>query len=90
MKKVTYGVALSNDQCIFDSQDGFGTPEEALSWASGRGGSYVVQIENSRDSELGISVNAICTDHGMSYRYYDGLEWRWRDISVAEIIEKVK
>ena len=39
-----YGVTLSNDSVIFDSQEGFDTLRDALVWAIGRGPKYNIQI----------------------------------------------
>nr|DAM02626.1 MAG TPA: hypothetical protein [Caudoviricetes sp.] len=39
-----YEVSLSNDSCIFDSEVGFETIEEAIEWGLGRGHRYVLQV----------------------------------------------
>lgn len=46
MGKYTYGVTLLNRDCAFDF-DEFESLDEAIDWASGRGGSYVVLIGQS-------------------------------------------
>ncbi len=86
MEKVTYDVGLSNRDCIFDSTDKFESPEDALDWADGRGGDYVIQIGNSRG--INLNVSASDTKHGMRYQIYNG--WAWEKISRAEIINAVK
>lgn len=39
-----YEVCLSNDSCIFDSEVGFDTIEEAIEWGLGRGHRYVLHV----------------------------------------------
>lgn len=39
-----YEVSLSNDSCIFDSEIGFDTIEEAIEWGLGRGHRYVLHV----------------------------------------------
>ena len=80
MKK--YDVTLSNKDCIFDSAEGFEGIADVLKWASGRGGTYVVQLGDGTDSP-GISLSA--TDNGSETtfsRYYPG---GWVRVTVAEI-----
>ena len=48
MKK--FNCTLSNDDCIFDSCDGFDTALEAIEWGRGKGSSYSIQI-NYEDPE---------------------------------------
>lgn len=44
LKIMKYEVGLSNDSCIFDSEVGFDTIEEAIEWGLGRGHRYVLHI----------------------------------------------
>ena len=48
MKK--YDVTLSNKDCIFDSAEGFEGIADVLKWASGRGGTYVVQLGDGSET----------------------------------------
>ena len=78
-----YSVGLSNESCLFDLCDGFETVDEALDWASGRGGTYVIQIRNDRRDDAGISISATDGEDGMEYRYYDG--WQFGTVTRADI-----
>lgn len=42
--EMKYEVSLSNDSCIFDSEIGFDTIEEAIEWGLGRGHRYVLHV----------------------------------------------
>lgn len=75
MKK--YNVTLSNNSCIFDSCDGFDTVAEALEWASGRSGKYVIQLAKEVNGEEVdfLSVAASTCDGQTVYSYYNIAVW---------------
>lgn len=75
MKK--YNVALSNDSAIFDSMDGFGSVCDALEWASGRGGKYVIQLAKEVNGvEVDFVSIAATTQRGKTtYAYYNICAW---------------
>ena len=50
-----YDVSLANRDCIFDEASGL-CFEDALSFASGRGGVYVVHILHHGATEAGVSL----------------------------------
>lgn len=75
MKK--YNVALSNDSCLFDSQDGFDSVAEAMEWASGRGDKYVIQIAkdiNGEETDF-LSISAVTKRGKTTYSYYNICAW---------------
>lgn len=61
MKK--YNVTLSNNQSIFDFRDGIETIEEVITFASGRGASYIVHV----DRDDGVFIKAIHNSDDNSY-----------------------
>lgn len=63
---MTYEVSLSNDSCIFDSEIGFDTIEEAIEWGLGRGPHYVLQIgaQDGYTVSLGVSGNKVVANVG--------------------------
>ncbi len=80
-----YEVSLNNKSCLFDSAT-FDTAREAISWASGRGGTY--------------TVNIVCPNWpgGYSYSETDTAKRQWREkyywethqwirISIDQILE---
>lgn len=75
MKK--YNVALSNESSIFDSCEGFASVAEALEWASGRGGKYVIQIAKEvNGEEVNFLSIAASTRRGKTtYSYYYISAW---------------
>lgn len=78
-EKAMIECGLSNGSCLFDSGR-FDTVQEALEWAMGRGGEYVIQI--AREGEMGISIGV----DGEKLKYYDG--FGWEEIS-QEDVEKM-
>lgn len=79
--KENYSVILSNGSAAFDEGD-FGTVEEAIEWAKGRGESYVMQIEGKRGYE---SVTMTDDDE---YSIYNGMEWV--DYTQDELTRRLK
>ena len=71
-------VALSNRDCIFDSSE-FPTLEEALTFARGRGGIYVVQLSRGEDPGAVFSYDSDADE----FSRFDG--WEWHTIPTADI-----
>lgn len=74
-----YSVSLSNQDCIFDSADGFATAKDAMVWALGRGGKYVAQIQND-DVDGAFHSFSVSDD---CIRTFDG--WDWVDVNLDDI-----
>lgn len=70
----TYDVWLTNDQCSFDSAEGFETVEEAIEWASGRGARYGADFSSSDASCLADFVKVTCYGNGSFYKGEDWVE----------------
>lgn len=72
-----YEVGLSNEQCLFDSNT-FNTLDEALAFASGRGGTYTVNISSfdSKGDMIG-SVHLSASDTGSDtlFKLFDCVNW---------------
>jgi hypothetical protein len=87
MKK--YNVALSNNSCIFDSCDGFCSVAEAISWASDRGGEYVIQIAKEVDGKevdfLSIGASTSCGRTTYSHYYICD----WEPVTVEQIARMI-
>lgn len=84
-----YNVTLSNDSAIFDSCDGFDSVAEALEWASGRGGTYVIQLarETNGDEVDFISISAAVRKGKTTYsRYFPG---GWIDVTQEQIADMI-
>lgn len=77
----TYSVILSNSSAAFDEGD-FATVEEAIKWAKGRGGSYVMQIEGKRWHE-----SVAMTDDG---KFSILGRMGWVDYTQEELIRRLK
>lgn len=85
MKK--YEVVLSNRNSIFDSRNGFDSVADAMEWASGRGGTYVIHIGSNDPNGNGLSISATCSNGKTNYKYYYIAEWQ--SITVAEIASMI-
>ena len=79
-----YNAALSNKTCVFDSAE-FENPEEVIKWASGRGGSYTLQV-----GVVGVE------SPGLSFSTYNGKKWSrftpwdgWKDLSKKDVIKMI-
>ena len=72
MKK--YNAALSNDSCVFDESFGFESISDAIQWATGRGGRYIIQLDAGK-CEQGECVSISYDDDAHVYAHYDGWEW---------------
>ena len=61
-----YEVSLSNDSCIFDSEIGFDTIEEAIEWGLGRGHRYVLQVgaQGGNTVSFGVAGNKVVANVG--------------------------
>lgn len=81
----TFDVCLSNDSSIFDRARGFKHIEDALDWADGRGGKYVIQIGRTGVESSGISI--AYDSRTKVYSYYDVCQWV--DIPEDEIVEYI-
>lgn len=80
MKK--YDATLSNKDCVFNRAEGFESIADALEWASGRGGTYVIHLNDGTD---GPGVSLSVTDNGSETtfsRYYPG---GWVHVTAAEV-----
>ena len=77
-----YNVVLSNDSCIFDSFDGFDTIDEAIEFAIGRGGRYVIQLD-AGNAEAWESIRITYDCETKTFSHYDG--WEWVNIKPEEI-----
>ncbi len=66
-----YEVCLSNDSCIFDSETGFATIEEAIKWGLNRGNRYVIQIgaQDGDTVSLGVAGNKITANVGSPWEH---------------------
>lgn len=84
-----YNVALSNDSAIFDSCDGFDSVAEALEWASGRGGTYVIQLvrETNGDVVDFVSISATVRKGKTTYSRY--LPGGWIYVSPEQIADMI-
>lgn len=85
---VTYGAYLANDSCIFDTQIGFDTPEEALEWASDRGGNYNIIIGIDGSIDPGVNVIASCRNGVTRFQYYNGREYPY--VSAEQVCTMVR
>ena len=85
MKNDTYDVALSNKDCIFDSRHGFESIAEAMEWAMGRGGNYVIQISRENADAPGCCISAECNADSTETRLYWYNGWEWEQIDVEDI-----
>lgn len=74
-----YNVTLANKDCIFDSGT-FQTLQEAISFARGRGGKYVVHIVKG----TGLGVSCPYDSDTDTFSWYDGYEWHPVDIPAIE------
>lgn len=61
-----YNVSLLNNDCLFDSKDGFDDFSKAVEWSAGRGDKYVVNIEIEKDNEI-IGIGHYCWKDGNFY-----------------------
>lgn len=66
-----YEVCLSNDSCIFDSETGFDTIEEAIKWGLNRGNRYVLQIgaQGGDTVSLGVVGNRVTANVGSPWEH---------------------
>lgn len=80
-----YNVTLTNRDSIFDSACGFETVAEALEWASGRGGRYVVQIDNGRPCADFSFISISAEDFDGVTRFQRSTPAGWEYISVDQI-----
>lgn len=53
--KNTYAVTLWNEQCCFDSENGFTSLKAVQLWANGRHGKYDVHIYKNGSEEIYLS-----------------------------------
>lgn len=81
-KIMKYEVSLSNDSCIFDSETGFDTIEEAIEWGLGRGHRYVLHI-GAQDSGA-VSFGVV----GDRLTINIGSPWE-RTFSAAQSLDKI-
>lgn len=81
-----FNVCLSNSSCIFDSCNGFDTVQEALDWASGRGGTYVVQIAREVNGEE-VSFLSVAADNrrGSKTRFSRQMFSGWVTVTAEDI-----
>ena len=79
-----YDAALINKTCVFDSAE-FANPEEIINWASGRGGSYTLQV-----GVVGVE------SPGISFGTYNGKKWArftpwdgWKHLSKKDVMKMI-
>ena len=74
-----YSVSLSNDSCIFDSEEGFETVQEVLDWSKDRSGKYLIQIQNddSTSQYPFLSISAHDVGNFTMFSIYNGLFWQY-------------
>ena len=81
-----YYASLSNDFGIFDHKENFSSAQDALDWADGREGLYVIHI--GQENKPGLSFNAECKNGEMVYSQHD--TWAgWKTLSTEEIIAQL-
>lgn len=77
-----YEVSLSNDSCIFDSEIGFDTIEEAIEWGLGRGHRYVLQVgaQDGYTVSLGVVGDRLTANVG---------PWEHTTFSAKQSLDKI-
>lgn len=81
-----YYASLSNDFGIFDHKENFSSAQDALDWADGREGLYVIHI--GQENKPGLSFNAEFKNGKMVYSQHD--TWAgWKTLSTEEIIAQL-
>ena len=78
----TYNVTLVNSDCIFDSRSGIETAEEAVAFATGRGGSYIVWVDAG---DVTNQIKAKHYTHNESFAVDEGLE-EWTNMSNQQFV----
>ena len=79
-----YFASVSNDFGIFDHKEDLASAQEALDWASGREGAYVVHI--GQENTPGLSFNAENKNGETVFSEHDTLA---KQLSQEEIIAKL-
>lgn len=81
-----YFASVSNDFGIIDHKEDFASAQEALDWASGREGAYVIHI--GQENKPGLCVNAECKNGRTVFGQHDA--WAgWKTLSKEEIISRI-
>ena len=81
-----YYASLSNDFGIIDHKEDFQTAQEALDWASGREGMYVIHI--GQENKPGLSFNSENKNGEMVYSQHD--TWAgWKQFTKEDIIAQL-
>lgn len=75
-----FHVGLSNSDCAFDEKGGFKSVQEALEWAVGRGGKYVIMIDD-KINWWSIAYD----DFTETFQWWDG--WEWKKVTVDDIVK---
>lgn len=90
-KIIKYNVSLVNNSCIFDSADGFDTVDEALEWASGRGGTYRAELTKEVNGvEQYPDLNLGATDHGRKTTWSIQDIHGWISVTKEQIADMIR